>query len=87
MPLAPYSAIDSEDPEDLWAWMDSQRKAGNEMLCISYNANLSNGQMFPLEVDSMGQPIDAARAADRLNNEVLTDYWTFASSARFADVL
>ncbi len=30
------------------------------MLCISYNANLSNGQMFPLEVDSQGRPIDAA---------------------------
>ena len=48
--------------------MDSQRKAGNEVLHISHNANLSNGQMFPLEVDSMASPSAAAWAADRLNN-------------------
>jgi hypothetical protein len=73
VPTAPYSAIDSQHPEDLWAWMDAQRKAGNELLCISHNANLSNGQMFPLEVDSKGRPIDAAWAADRMNNEPLTE--------------
>jgi hypothetical protein len=73
VPVAPYTAIDSQHPEDLWAWMDTQRKAGNEVLCISHNANLSNGQMFPLEVDSKGRPIDAAWAAERLNNEVLTE--------------
>ena len=73
VPVAPYTSIDSQHPEDLWAWMDTQRKAGNEVLCISHNANLSNGQMFPLEVDSKGRPIDAAWAAERLNNEVLTE--------------
>lgn len=73
VPIAPYSAIDSQHPEDLWAWMDAQRKAGNEVLCISHNANLSNGLMFPIEVDSKGRPIDAAWAAERLNNEPLTE--------------
>jgi Protein of unknown function (DUF3604) len=73
VPIAPYSAIDSQHPEDLWAWMDTQRKAGNELLCISHNANLSNGMMFPMDVDSMGRPIDAAWAAERLNNEPLTE--------------
>jgi hypothetical protein len=73
VPVAPYSSIDSQNPEDLWAWMDAQRKAGNEVLCISHNANLSNGQMFPLEVDGKGRPIDAAWAADRVNNEPLTE--------------
>jgi hypothetical protein len=73
VPAAPYSAIDSQHPEDLWAWMDAQRKAGNELLCISHNANLSNGLMFPMETDSKGRPIDAAWAAERLNNEVLTE--------------
>ena len=42
--------------------MDGQRKAGNELLAISHNANLSDGIMFPLEVDSKGRPIDAAWA-------------------------
>jgi uncharacterized protein DUF3604 len=73
VPAVPFSAIDSQHPEDLWAWMDAQRKAGNELLCISHNANLSNGMMFPLEVDSKGRPIDAAWATERLNNEPLTE--------------
>jgi hypothetical protein len=73
VPAAPYSSIDSQHPEDLWAWMDAQRKAGNELLCISHNANLSNGIMFPMDVDSKGRPIDAAWAAERLNNEPLTE--------------
>jgi hypothetical protein len=29
VPEVPYSAIDSSDPSDLWAWMDKQRNAGN----------------------------------------------------------
>ena len=50
-------------PSDLWNWMDGQRKAGNELLAISHNANLSDGHMFPIDVDSKGRPIDAAWAA------------------------
>ena len=53
--------------------MDAQRKAGNELLAISHNANLSNGIMFPLDVDSKGRPIDAAWAQQRINNEPLTE--------------
>ena len=73
VPAAPFTAIDSYHPEDLWAWMDGQRKAGNEVLCISHNANLSDGIMFPTEVDNKGRPIDAAWAQERLDNEVLTE--------------
>ena len=43
--------------------MDGQRKAGNELLAISHNANLSDGHMYPIDVDSKGRPIDAAWAA------------------------
>ena len=53
-------------------WTPSARP-GNELLCISHNANLSNGLMFPMDVDSKGRPIDAAWAAERLNNELLTE--------------
>ena len=73
VPVLPYTAIDSVNPEDLWTWMDAQRKAGNELLAISHNANLSNGIMFPLDVDSKGRPIDAAWAQQRINNEPLTE--------------
>ena len=65
VPPPPFSALDSVHPVDLWNWMDGQRKAGNELLAISHNANLSDGRMFPTEVDTEGRPIDAAYAASR----------------------
>ena len=65
VPVMPFTSLDSQHPEDLWDWMDAQRKAGNELLAISHNANLSDGRMYPTEVDSKGRPIDAAYAASR----------------------
>ncbi len=73
VPVMPYSALDSWHPEDLWNWMDGQRKAGNELLAISHNANLSDGWMYPIDVDSNGRPIDAAWAAARDRNERLIE--------------
>ncbi len=73
VPAYPFTSMDSDHPEDLWKWMDDQRKAGNELLAISHNANLSDGIMFPLEVDSKNRPIDAAWAQERVNNEPLTE--------------
>ena len=73
VPDAPFSALDSSNPEDLWSWMDGQRKQGNELLAISHNANISDGRMYPTEVDLRGRPIDAAWADSRLRNEKLTE--------------
>jgi hypothetical protein len=73
VPEAPFSSIDSSHPEDLWKWMDAQRKAGNELLAISHNANLSDGHMYPIDVDSYGRPIDAAWAESRDRNERLVE--------------
>ena len=73
VPAMPYSALDSWHPEDLWKWMDAQRQAGNELLAISHNANLSDGWMYPTDVDSFGRPIDAAWAAARDRNERLVE--------------
>ena len=73
VPVMPFSALDSWHPEELWAWMDTQRKAGNELLAISHNANLSDGWMYPTDVDSLGRPIDAAWAAARDRNERLVE--------------
>jgi hypothetical protein len=54
--------------------MDMQRKAGNELLAISHNANVSDGWMYPVDVDqTTGRPIDAAWAASRDRNERLVE--------------
>jgi Protein of unknown function (DUF3604) len=73
VPALPFSAIDSSYPNDLWDWMDAQRKTGIELLAISHNANLSDGIMFPVEEDYKGRPIDAAWAQQRMTNEPLTE--------------
>jgi hypothetical protein len=73
VPEVPFSSLDSQAPVDLWNWMDGQRKAGNELLAISHNANLSDGLMFPTEVDFKGRPIDRAWAEARVRNERLTE--------------
>jgi hypothetical protein len=73
VPAMPFSALDSSIPADLWAWMDGQRKAGNELLAISHNANLSDGRMYPTDVDIEGRPIDRAYAESRMRNEPLTE--------------
>lgn len=45
--VLPFSSYDSEDAEDLWAWMAAyESKTGGQMLAIPHNGNLSNGLMF-----------------------------------------
>lgn len=74
VPDYPFSSLESNKPTELWNWMDAQRKAGNELLAISHNANLSDGWMYPTEVDqTTGRPIDAAWAEARMRNERLVE--------------
>ncbi len=73
LPEAPFSSFDSQAPEDLWAWMDKQREDGIELLAISHNANVSDGLMYPTEVDFKGRPIDKAWAESRMRNERLIE--------------
>ena len=74
VPAAPFSSLDSTDPTELWKWMDTQRKAGNELLAISHNANVSDGWMYPIDIDNTtGRPIDAAWAESRMRNERLIE--------------
>jgi hypothetical protein len=73
VPAMPFSSLDSPIPSDLWTWMDGQRRAGNDLLAISHNANLSDGRMYPTEIDINGRPIDKAYAEDRMRNEPLIE--------------
>jgi len=53
--LAPFG---SDNPVDLWKWMDAyEKKTGGSVLAISHNGNLSNGLMFPI-VEAFGKKID-----------------------------
>ncbi len=72
VPDLAYSSFESEKPEDLWRWMETQRAAGATLLAIPHNANASDGLMFSLQ-DSDGKPLDAAYATARGANEPLVE--------------
>ncbi|TGD74734.1 DUF3604 domain-containing protein [Mangrovimicrobium sediminis] len=69
VPEAPFSALDSNRPEDLWRWMDQQRAAGNDLLAVPHNGNASDGIMFPIERSYGGSTLNAEYAAARMRNE------------------
>ena len=72
LPAEPFSRFHSQNPEDLWDWMDGLRAQGIESLAIPHNSNGSNGQMFKM-VDWAGNPMDDAYASQRLRNEPLVE--------------
>ena len=71
-PVIPFSAFDSDRPEDLWTYIETQRDMGHESFAIPHNGNLSNGLMFAPRT-SEGQPIDARYAKRRASIEVATE--------------
>jgi len=47
------------DPEDLWKWMGAyEQKAGEKLLAIPHNGNLSNGLMFDDGTLTTKKPFD-----------------------------
>ena len=67
----PYSQFDSQNPEDLWRYLDGfMKKTGAEVLAIAHNGNLSNGLMFPV-TDMAGKPLSKELAALRARIEPL----------------
>ena len=73
VPVQPYSRLDSTNPEDLWAWMDSNREEGIESLAIPHNMNGSDGWMFELNYHRSDKPLDAAYADLRMRNEPIVE--------------
>ncbi len=71
--MLPYTTSESFNPEDLWKWMARyEDKTGGNVLALAHNGNLSNGIMFPVEVNpETGQPLDAAYAKTRIKWEPL----------------
>ena len=73
--MVPYTTtapLGSLDPRDLWSWLDRyESQTGGDVLAIAHNGNLSNGIMFPLEVQYTGRRIDADYLSTRIKWEPL----------------
>ena len=69
--VVPFSTFDSQDPADLWKYMDAYaKKTGGQVLAIPHNGNMSNGQMYTAETFG-GKPMDRAYAEARASHEPL----------------
>ena len=65
----PYTSLESDDPEDLWAWLETtSNRTGAEFVAIPHNPNISLGLMFA-ETRLNGEPIDKAYAETRMKWE------------------
>jgi len=73
--IVPFTTIPpqgSTTPRDLWNWLEQyEATTGGDVLAIAHNGNLSNGIMFPLDVQSDGEPLDRAWAEARAKWEPL----------------
>tara|TARA_S200000501_G_scaffold344926_1_gene357134 strand:+ start:63906 stop:65816 length:1911 start_codon:yes stop_codon:yes gene_type:complete len=72
VPSLPFSAFNSDKPEELWQWMEQARANGSDVLAIPHNSNVSDGTMFAL-ADSWGNPITQQYAELRMRNEPLVE--------------
>jgi hypothetical protein len=71
--IIPYSALDSDKPEDLWTWLDqTSTDTGGQFLAIPHNSNISAGKMFPLQ-DSVGTVLTPGYAQSRMRWEPLVE--------------
>jgi hypothetical protein len=71
-PAAPFSRLDSSNPEDLWSTMDRWRAAGMEAIAIPHNMNGSDGRMFEYEYFE-GGAIDEPYVRQRTLNEPIAE--------------
>ncbi len=71
--IVPFSTFDSQDPADLWKYMDAYaKKTGGQVLAIPHNGNLSNGQMYSAETFD-GKPMNRDYAEARASHEPLLE--------------
>lgn len=71
-PYTTLKPLGSDDPRDLWSWMEGyHEKTGGRLLAIGHNGNLSNGRMFPLVDSFTGEKFDRDYAETRMKWEPL----------------
>ncbi len=67
--IVPFSAFDSDDPEDLWNWLQAyEDKTGGRTMAFAHNGNWGTGMMFALRRLN-GKRIDKAYAEKRMRWE------------------
>jgi hypothetical protein len=71
-PEIPFTAFESQDAEELWKYLETQRKLGLEVIAVPHNGNVSNGLMFDTK-DFSGKPLTADYARRRMANEPLAE--------------
>jgi hypothetical protein len=71
--MVPYTTAESFNPEDLWKWMERfEEKTGGQVLTLAHNGNMSNGIMFPVEVNpATGKKLGADYMKARIRWEPL----------------
>ncbi len=70
-PYTTLAPLGSDNPRDLWKWMQSYRdKTGGRLLAIAHNGNMSNGIMFP-RVEAFGRKLDREYVETRARWEPL----------------
>jgi hypothetical protein len=87
LPDMPFSANEGADPEELWAWMQTQRDQDRKVFAVPHNSNESKGLLFA-EASLSGKPIDEDYATTRAsmepliemmqvkgNSEVIPNFW------------
>ncbi|WP_346907995.1 DUF3604 domain-containing protein [uncultured Roseibium sp.] len=75
-PMITQPPIGSTDPLDLYKWLEQyEAKTGGAALAIAHNGNLSNGLMFPVDVQYTGHKIDKSYVEKRSKWEPLYE-WT-----------
>ena len=73
--IEPYTTVrplGSDNPRDLWNWMQNyEDRTGGRLLAIAHNGNLSNGIMFPVIESFTGNRVDLEYAENRAKWEPL----------------
>jgi hypothetical protein len=72
VPDMPFSSNEGGDPEQLWAWMQTQRDHGKKVFAIPHNSNESKGLLFA-EASLTGVPIGKEYAETRASMEPLIE--------------